>query len=321
MSLNRIYQPIKEDLVEVEKRLRSVAEIDFPQLAELLDYTLGSGGKRVRPALVLLSGKFHRYDLECLLPMAVAIEVLHTATLVHDDVIDNSSVRRGRATVNRLWGEDKALLLGDYLLAKAEELVADTQNLRVVKLFGQTLMTISSGELDQSFNTFNVGQTRAQYFQRISSKTASLLSLATESGAILSGAAERLIDSLRWYGFNLGVAFQIVDDILDFVSTEEELGKPVGSDLAEGTLTLPAIILLERYPEGNPVQKIFQHEDKQKNIELALELVRSSSIVEECYRVADDYCSRAYQNLEQLSDNASRQALFELVGHVIQRKK
>ncbi len=321
MSLSRIYQPIEEDLVEVEKRLRSATKVDAPQLAGLLDHTLGSGGKRVRPALVLLSGKFHHYDLGCLLPMAVAIETLHTATLVHDDVIDNSSVRRGRPTVNRVWGEDKALLLGDYLLAKAEELVANTQNLRVVKLFGQTLMTICGGELDQAFNAFSLAQTREQYFQRISSKTASLLSLATESGAILSGATENLVNDLKWYGHNLGIAFQIVDDILDFIGTEEELGKPMGSDLAQGTLTLPAMLLLERYPEDNSVKKVFQNEDRQKNIELTLELVRDSPIIEECYKVADDYCSQACQNLKQLPDNASRRALFELAEYVTQRKR
>jgi len=321
LSLNTIYQPIKEDLVEVEERLRSVSQVDFPRLAELLDYTLSSGGKRVRPALVLLSGKFHRYNLDYLLPMAAAIEILHTATLVHDDVIDKSPVRRGRPTIYQVRGEEKAILLGDYLLAKAEELVADTQNIRVVKLFGQTLSTISSGELRQSFNAFSLKQTREQYFQTISSKTAALIALATESGAILSGAPENLVNELKLYGYNLGIAFQIVDDILDFTGTEEEMGKPAGSDLAQGTLTLPAMLLLERYPEDNPVKKIFQNEDKQKNIELALELARNSLIIEECYKVAEDYYSRACRNLEQLPDNASRQALFELAEYVIQRKR
>jgi len=143
--LSTIYEPIQEDLVKVEDRLRSVGEVDFPWLSKLLDYSLGDGGKRIRPALVLLSGKFYNYDLSYLLPMATSVEVLHTATLVHDDAIDNSLVRRGRPTISKVWGEDKAILLGDYLLAKSEELVADTQNLRVIKLFARAIMANSSG--------------------------------------------------------------------------------------------------------------------------------------------------------------------------------
>ncbi len=319
--LSTIYEPIQEDLVKVEDRLRLVCEVDFPWLSKLLEHSLKSGGKRIRPALVLLAGKFYNYDLSYLLPVATAIEILHTATLVHDDAIDNSLVRRGRPTINKVWGEDKAILLGDYLLAKSEELVADTQNLRVIKLFAQTLMAISSGELNQAFSAFNLEQTRQQYLQRISSKTASLLSLVTESGAILSQAPEKSVEALKGYGYNLGIAFQIVDDILDFIGTEEEMGKPIGSDLAQGTLTLPAILLLERYPEDNPVRKLFQNEDRQRNIELAMELVRNSSITQECYAVASDYCARACHNLSLLPDNASRRSLIKLADYVVKRRK
>lgn len=319
--LSTIYEPIQEDLVRVEDRLRSACEVDSPQLSKLLDYSLKSGGKRVRPVLVLLSGKFYHYDLGYLLPMATAVEILHTATLVHDDVIDNSPIRRGRPTVNKAWGEDKAILLGDYLLAKSQELVAETQNLRVVRLFAQTYMTLSSGELAQAFNAFNLGQTRQQYLQRISAKTASLISLATESGAILSQAPEKSVEALKEYGHNLGIAFQIVDDILDFIGTEEEMGKPTGSDLAQGTLTLPAMLLLERYPEDNPVKRLFRNEDRPKNIELAIKLVRSSSIPQECYAVASDYCATACHNLKLLPDNASRRSLIELAEYVVKRRK
>ncbi len=319
--LRTIYEPIQEDLVRVEARLRSVCEVDFPWLSKLLAHSLKGGGKRIRPALVLLSGKFYNYDLSYLLPMATAVEILHTATLVHDDAIDNSAVRRGRPTINKVWGEDKAILLGDYLLGKSQELVADTQNLRVIRLFAQTFMTISSGELNQAFSAFNLEQTRQQYLQRISGKTACLLSLATESGAILSQAPEKSVAALKGYGHNLGIAFQIVDDILDFIGTEEKMGKPIGSDLAQGTLTLPAILLLERYPEDNPVRRLFQNEDRQRNIELAMELVRNSSITEECYAVASDYCAQACHNLSLLPDNASRRSLIKLADYVVKRRK
>ena len=319
--VNKIYEPIQEDLVKFEDRLRSVSKVDFPWLSELLGYSLQGGGKKIRPALVLLSGKFYTYNLDSLLLMATAVELLHTATLVHDDAIDKSSVRRGRPTINQLWDEDKAVLLGDYLFAKAGELAADTQNVRVVKLFAQTLKTISSGELNQIFNAFNLEQTHQNYLQRISGKTASLFSLATESGAVLSQAPAKSIEALKDYGHNFGIAFQIVDDILDFIGTEEELGKPVGSDLAQGTLTLPAMLVLERYPEDNPIKRLFQNRDKQENIKLALELVSNSSIVDECYTVASDYVTKACHNLDLLPPGASRQALAELAAYVVNRRQ
>ena len=325
MQLSEIYQLVEEDLTRVESQIKAVTEVDSPRLAELLSHILG-GGKEIRPALTLLSGKFYHYNLDLLLPMATAVELMHTATLIHDDAIDNSTVRRGRPTINKVWGEDKAVLLGDYLFAKAGEFAAITGNLRVIMLFSQTIQIISSGELDQAFDAFNLEQTRARYLRRISSKTASLFSLATESGAILSQAPEESIKVLREYGYNLGVAFQIVDDILDFVGTEEEMGKPVGSDLAQGTLTLPAMLLLERYPDDNPVKELFHNRDmpegdKKKKIKQAIELVGNSSIVKQCYEAASDYCAEACHNLGLLPDNLSRQALKDIADLVISRKR
>ena len=321
MELSTIYQPIQEDLVKVKDSLRSIIKVDFPWLSEQLSHVVRGSGKGIRPALTLLAGNFYHYNLKYLLPMAACVELMHTATLVHDDAIDKSVVRRGRPTIYQAWGEEPAVLLGDYLFAKAGEFVSDTQSPRAIKLFSQTLATISSGELSQFFGAFKLEQTRQHYFQRIASKTASLFSLATESGAILSEAPEKSVTALKEYGSNLGIAFQIVDDILDFTGTEDELGKPVGSDLAQGTLTLPAMLLLERYPEDNPVKSLFENKDKQKNVELAIELIRNSSIVEECYTVAAEYCAKAYQNLSLLPDNSSRQALTDLTNYVIVRKK
>jgi geranylgeranyl pyrophosphate synthase len=321
LELSAIYEPVNEDLDKVEDRLRSLSKVDFPHLSELLDYSLRSSGKRIRPALTLLAGKFYDYNPDYLLTMATAVEVLHTATLIHDDVIDNSPIRRGRPTVYKLWGEEKAVLLGDYLFAEAGALTASTQNLRAIKLFASTLRTISSGEINQAFYAFNLEQSRSQYFQRIAKKTASLFSMATESAAALSQAPEESIQILVEYGHNLGIAFQIVDDILDFVGTEEELGKPAGSDLAQGTLTLPAILLLDYYPEENPVERLFRSRDEADNIKRAIELVRNSSIVLECYQVASDYCAKACRNLKLLPDDASRQSFLELADYIVSRKR
>ncbi len=321
MELDGVYQSIQEDLARVKEYLRSIVRVDFPWLSQQLDYVVGGGGKGIRPALTLLSGKFYQYNLEHLLPMAASVELMHTATLIHDDAIDKSASRRGRATIYNLWGTEPAVLLGDYLFAKAGEFVAETKCPRVIKLFSQTLATISSGELNQFFSAYNLKQTREQYFKKISGKTASLFCLATESGAVLSGAPEKSVKMLRDYGYHLGIAFQIVDDILDFIGTEEELGKPVGSDLAQGTLTLPAMLLMERYPEDNPVKQRFENKEDHDNIQQAIELIRNSPIVDECYAVASEYSARACQNLKGLPENSIREALLGLAEYVVARKK
>jgi len=319
-SLSAILDPIHEDLTKVGDNLKSISEAHIDHLPELLGYSLGSSGKRIRPALTLLSGKFYNYDLDHLLPMAAAVELLHTVTLIHDDIIDKSAVRRSRPTVNDVWGEDKAVLLGDYLFATAGEFCASTGNLRVIKLFSQVMATISIGELNQTFDAFNLEQTREHYLDRISNKTASLFMLATESGAILSQAPERSVEVLREYGLNLGIAFQIVEHILDFIGTEEKLGKPVGSDLAQGTLTLPAMLLLQYYPSDNPIKRFFQNRGDLETKKRVIDLIRNSPIVQECYDVAANYCAKACQNLNLLPDNASRQALMDLAHYIVRRK-
>ena len=321
MELSTIYTPIQADLLRVEGRLKLVCKVDFPHLSELLDYGLQSNGKRIRPALTLISGKFYDYDSDHLLSMATALEIMHTATLVHDDAIDKSSVRRGRTTINALWGEEKAVLLGDYLFAEAGAMTASTDNLRAIKLFAETLKTISRGEINQSYNAFNLKQSHAQYFQRVAQKTAALFSMATESGAAMSQAPEESIQILIEYGYDIGVAFQIVDDILDFIGTEEELGKPVGSDLSQGTITLPAMLLLERYPQDNPINRLLGSKDRQGEINRAIDMVRNSPIIQECYQVASDYCAKARRNLKLLPGTVGRQSLLDIADFITIRKK
>jgi geranylgeranyl pyrophosphate synthase len=212
-------------------------------------------------------------------------------------------------------------LLGDYLFAEAGALTAITENLRVIEQFAETLKTISSGELNQAFNAFNLNQTRQEYIERIAKKTASLFSMSTESGAVLSDAPEESIQILISYGHNLGIAFQIVDDILDFTGTEQELGKPMGSDLSQGTLTLPAMLLLEYYPEDNPIMELFETREAGDNIRKAIEMIRNTSIIKECYQVALDYCDLACSNLNLLPGKDNRQSLLDLADFITRRNK
>jgi octaprenyl-diphosphate synthase len=308
-------------MAKAEEGLRGVGISDAPWLNELLAYTLKGGGKRLRPALAMLSARFYDYSLARLLPLTTAVELMHLATLVHDDTIDNSSVRWGRPTINKIWGMEKAVLLGDYLFAKAGEYTASTENLRVIKLLPETLMIITNGELAQAASAFTINQTRDNYFFRISCKTAALFVMATVSGAVLSKAPELSVKIFRDYGYNLGIAFQIVDDILDFIGTEEEVGKPVGSDLLQGTLTLPAIMLNEAYPEDNPVKRLFAGAEKKSNIGQAIDMVRNSNIIQRCFDVAAEYQNKACSDLKKLPDITMRGTLMDLAEFIVTRKR
>jgi octaprenyl-diphosphate synthase len=320
LELDQIYAPIVDDLSKIEDSIKKVGQVDFTWLAQLLYQSLGVGGKRIRPALTLLSGRFFNYRLEYLIHMATAIELMHTATLVHDDAIDKSATRRGKETIYKVWGTEAAILLGDYLFAKAGVEVSDTQNVRAIRLFSQTLMTISGGELNQAKNSYNLNQTREDYIQRIYGKTASLFCLSTESGGILSKAPESAIQTLRQYGNDLGLAFQIIDDVLDFIGTEKELGKPAGSDLTQGTFTLPAILLNERYPQDNPIKRLFLNRGQKENIQQAIDQIRNSNIVDECYRIAREYRDSACRCLKELPANPASDSLKYLADFVVTRK-
>lgn len=318
-----IYEPVAADLEDVRRELRKLATSEhksFPELSQMLDHVT-AGGKGVRPALNLLAGKLFHYEPSVLLPMAVATELLHIATLVHDDSIDQASTRHGKLTINEIWGFDNAILLGDYLFSTAGEFAAHTGNLRVIRLFSYTLKTISAGELKQSFNAFNLHQNIDDYMDRIFCKTAALFMMATESGSVLSQASEESIQALNEYSRCLGIAFQIVDDILDFIGDEKVLGKPTGSDLLQGTLTLPSLMLLEKYREDNPIEHLFQGEDQDKYRRLAITMIRESSIIADCYQIASNYAEEAIRSLEGLSAGDAYRSLVELAQYVVQREQ
>lgn len=323
MPLSAAHQLLGKEIALVEEKLIELSKNSPVHLTELLQYILQQPGKRLRPILTLLSGKVGNAaeNADLLITMATAVELLHTATLVHDDTLDNSDTRRGRITINSKWGNSTAILLGDYLFAKSAYLVSTTNNIRVMRLFAQTLMSISNGELQQQFYAFRTDLTKEQYFDRIGQKTASLFSMATESGAILSDMPEASIQALKDYGYNLGIAFQIVDDIFDFTANEVTLGKPIGSDLLQGTLTLPSFLLLERSPNNNPVEKLFKNRADTSNLMLCIEMIMNSDIIQECYRIATTFCNQATHTLEILPRNTAYKSLFDIAQYTLQRIK
>lgn len=305
----------------VEERLKSLSHVDFPWISGPLQYVLESGGKRVRPVLTLLSGKFYNYDLDRLVTMAAGIEVFHTATLVHDDAVDKAVTRRGKTAVNRMWGEGIAVLLGDYLYALSSDLICSIGNLRVMKLFARTLTELSAGQLRETFGAYDWRQTREGYYKQINNKTASLFAASTGGGAILSDAPEEAIEAIISYGRNLGMAFQVVDDILDFTADEKELGKPVGSDLQQGTITLPALLFMERYPKDGSVKELFEKRGDQEEVNRIIDKVRNTSILDDCYKVAEDFSAGARRDIENLPDKDCKGSLIDLADYVVERRK
>jgi len=325
-----LYGPVREGVVNVEKLLRSLSPKDFPFLAGVLDHVLEGGGKRVRPALALLGGSLGVYDTNLLVPLGASIELLHTATLVHDDVIDAAPTRRGRETANARFDNSVTVMVGDYMFAHAAELVARTGNIDVVRLFAATLMRMATGELHQDVSAYNYGSSIIEYFNRIGGKTASLFATAAQCGAMVGGVSTDISLALRDYGENIGMAFQIVDDILDFTASDEELGKPAGSDLANGTLTLPSLLLIERLPEDNPVELYFESRDdgeetqpepaEDENLQRALRMIRESDILDESYKVATDFRDRGLRALESVPASKAKDVLSEVAHFVTQRK-
>ena len=321
MQATSLYQPVQERLDGVIDGLKEMANQRFPLLSELLDHVFSAPGKRMRPAITLLASNFNPHDETLTETMATAVEMLHIATLIHDDTVDDSAMRRGRATVSNLWGDSAAVLVGDYIFAASATLVCDTGNIRVIKRFAETIMELSSGELREMAESYNSRQTREQYFERIYEKTASLFTTAGETGAVLSGAPEEFVEALKSYSCNLGMAFQIVDDILDFDGTEQEVGKPVGHDLLEGTLTLPGMLLLERFPEDNPIVNMFQGKDVEGNRQRALEMARASGVIDDAYGMARQFTDVAADAIRDLPDTRERQSLLELTSYVIERRR
>ena len=322
MKVASIYGPVADDLLLVEDALDRIKHVeDIPLLSKMLGHVLAGGGKRIRPAIALLAGKFGEYNPELHVPLAASIELLHTATLVHDDVIDASPSRRGRPTANELFNNSASVMLGDYMFAHSAELISRTENTKVVRLFAYTIMAIAGGELHQDMSAYEYGQDTMSYFGRIEGKTASLFATSAEGGAMVARctAAER--EALRTYGLNVGMAFQVVDDILDFAGDEQEMGKPIGSDLMQGTLTLPSLILMERHPKDNPIKKAFRtRKPKTEHVAEAVYMVLNSDILNESYNVARDFRDRALTALRTLPDSPARASLEDIGEYVLDRR-
>jgi len=321
-AMRTVLALVQPGLARVHASLAQLADTDDAILAPMLSTVLPGSGKRLRPALSLLIGRMASSGAandDALNKMAVGVELLHTASLVHDDIVDESDTRRGGATLYARVGNALAVLVGDYLFSQAAQACVATGNLDVVRLFAETLGAMAQGQIDDANRVLGgrhgwEALSRERYYRTINGKTASLFVLACQGTGLLVGLSAVQVMGLREYGENLGLAFQVFDDILDFTSTEEELGKPVGSDLRQGTITLP-VILARDIADGR-LRAAFETED----VDLQVRLVQESGAIAAALAEAEALVARARSALQVLPSGIERDALDALAAYVTQRE-
>ena len=324
-----IFAPISGDLdrvVEVITQLsideieRCPAGIDaLDTLDERLAHVMETPGKKMRPAMTLLASKLWGADPDDkVISMAVAVELLHIAALIHDDTVDDADVRRGKATAGFLWGNNFAVLLGDYVFATSAKFVCATGSVRLISRFAETIAELARGELHEMVSNWNWPVTVDEYLARIYDKTASLFSTSAESGAVLGGADEQAVEALREFGYYLGMAYQVKDDVLDYESTTDELGKPANQDILSGKLTLPAIYAAENPACGAAIEKFFGLSETERNAALGdlLDKIRQHGGVERAEATASEYIDKALQKLEVAPPSVSRDCLASIALRV-----
>ncbi|MBV6623112.1 MAG: solanesyl diphosphate synthase [Rivularia sp. (in: Bacteria)] len=315
-----LFSPVEADLHILADNLKQLVGNDHPILSLAAEHLFGAGGKRIRPAIVLLVSRA-TMSKDDITPrhrrLAEITEMIHTASLVHDDVVDESEKRRGVDTVHSLFGNRVAVLAGDFLFAQASWYLANLDNLDVVKLLSQVIMDLATGEIVQAVNSFDVDISMDTYLQKTYYKTATLFANSSKAAGILSEVSQQTAENLYEYGRNLGLAFQIVDDIFDFTSSTDTLGKPAGSDLEDGHITAPVIYALE---EKQELKTLIKRKFKQAgDLEKALMLVEDSKGIQRSRDLAASKAKLAVQHIAQLPSSPTRQTLIDMADYVLSR--
>jgi len=312
-------EPVQEHLRQVEQLMHAGGEGYHPAINAAVNHLLSSGGKRIRVVVALLVGVMVGADRQRLITLAAAIESLHTATLVHDDLIDGALLRRGIPTLNAQWSPAATVLTGDFVFARAANLAAQTESVIGMQMFSKTLATIVNGEITQLFNGRGVVQ-RENYYQRIYAKTASLFELSAHAPAILSDAAPEVAEKARQYGYEIGMAFQVVDDVLDFTGEQAVLGKPVASDLRQGLITLPALYYLEAHPDDADFCSIIEGNFcGEECLTRLVDAICHSGAIQQSLLEAQDYVSRGLEALQGFPKSRERDALEALARYIVER--
>jgi octaprenyl-diphosphate synthase len=321
--LQKILRFAEEDLARVELEIRQQLSSEVDRIGEIGRYLLLSGGKRIRPILLLLTAKLAGYSGERLFPLSAMIEFMHTATLLHDDVIDHSHLRRGHPTVNSRWGSALSILVGDFLYAKAMALVVDDGNPQILKEITRVTMTMTEGQVMETLRIGDTSLTGAEYRQIIRQKTAALFGACCYIGGVLGGLPAERSEGLRRFGITFGSAFQLVDDALDFTGKEQRLGKPVGSDLREGKVTLPVIVTLQHTSpdESAIIDRFVRGDDRSPEaFQDIVALIQRYNGIEYALREAERFVEQAELELQGFADGPAYDLLMELADFIIKRE-
>jgi octaprenyl-diphosphate synthase len=321
--LQKILRFAEEDLARVELEIRQQLSSEVDRIGEIGRYLLLSGGKRIRPILLLLTAKLAGYSGERIFPLSAMIEFMHTATLLHDDVIDHSHLRRGHPTVNSRWGSALSILVGDFLYAKAMALVVDDGDPQILKEITRVTMTMTEGQVMETLRVGDTSLTGAEYRQIIRQKTAALFGACCYIGGVLGGLPAERSEGLRRFGITFGSAFQLVDDALDFTGKEQRLGKPVGSDLREGKVTLPVIITLQHASpdESAIIDRFVRGDDRSPEaFQDIVALIQRYNGIEYALREAERFVEQAELELQGFADGPAYDLLMELADFIIKRE-
>lgn len=320
MKLKLLYSDLKSNLDIIEKELAIAVNSSSHLLNEASLHLLLAGGKRIRPVFVLLAAKFGNYSIDAIKSVAVSVELIHMASLVHDDVIDDAETRRGRETVKAQWNNRVAMYTGDFLFANAIEYITDLQNTYAHEVLSKTMVELCIGEIIQIEDKHYLEQTVRDYLRRIKRKTAILISASCELGAIASGADEKTVRHLKRFGYYVGMSFQIIDDILDLTSTDEQLGKPAGSDLAQGNITLP-VLYVKNDPLIQPLlREILEGSISDENRQLLLTKIRESDGINRAKQISNNYLEKALNEVKQLPANSAKKSLQNIALFMSKRK-
>jgi geranylgeranyl pyrophosphate synthase len=312
--------PVKDRLAAVEAHMRLQAEDAHPDLGAALTHLIDAGGKRVRPIVTILTGELLDAPEDRLLDLAAAVELLHTATLVHDDMIDGALLRRGMPTLNAGWTPAATILTGDFIFARAAKLASATGSVAVMDMFAEALTIIVDGEIRQQFTSKGLANLD-DYYHRIYAKTASLFELASGAAALLAPVSAEKREMARRFGYEIGMAFQIMDDVLDYSAAQSSLGKPVGSDLRNGLLTLPALLYHEAHPTDPDILSVIRRNGHPAgDIDALVARIRASDAVNQAVEEAEQFVQRALTLLEGLPATPHREGLEDLARYIVTRE-
>ncbi len=320
IDFSSIKSLMSEQSTAVDKLIVQELKSDVVLINQIGQYIVNSGGKRLRPLLVLLSAESLNYKGEDHHTLAAVIEFIHTATLLHDDVVDSSDLRRGKETANAIWGNAASVLVGDFLYSRSFEMMVSVKNMRVMEILSHTTNAIAEGEVLQLLNVNDPDTTEARYREVIKRKTAILFSAATQLGAVIAESEESQIQALADYGMHLGTAFQLIDDVLDYTANTEELGKNIGDDLAEGKPTLPLIYAIDNgTAEQSAFLKQVIKEGNGDAFNEVFEIVKSTGAIAYTEKCADEEAEAATKSISSLPDSPFKEALITLAKFSVQR--